>query len=219
MKKIQPRGESKKSSGFQRGRRFTDPQYVLFNKPYDVLSQFTDREGRSTLADYIPIPDIYPVGRLDKDSEGLLLLTSDGKFAHRMASPLFKVFKAYWVQVEGIPETSVLSALRRGVQVKGKKSRPAKVTILPAEPRIFPRPVPIRFRKTVPTCWLQIEIQEGMNRQIRRMTAQVGHPTLRVIRIGIGPLRLGTLRPGEWRRVRPAELKVLQSEGLTRGSS
>ena len=217
MKKIPSRRKSGKTSGTQRESRLIAPQYVLFHKPYDVLSQFTDREGRRTLADYIAIPNIYSVGRLDRDSEGLLLLTSDGKVTHRMASPAFKVFKTYWVQVEGIPEESVLLELRKGVMVRGKKALPAKVQVLSSEPRVFPRPVPIRFRKTVPTSWLQIEIQEGMNRQIRRMTAQVGHPTLRVIRVGIGPLRLGSLKPGEWRRLRPAEIKTLYSGGFAGG--
>jgi 23S rRNA pseudouridine2457 synthase len=180
-------------------------RHMLLHKPYGVLSKFTDSEGRPTLADYVGESGIYPVGRLDMDSEGLLLLTSDGKFAHRLTSPLQKIPKTYLVQVERIPEESALEQLRQGVVVKGKRTRQAKVHLLCYEPTVHPRPVPVRFRKSVPTAWLRMEIQEGMNRQIRHMTAQIGHPTLRIIRIAIGPIRLGSLPPGRWRWLREGE--------------
>jgi 23S rRNA pseudouridine2457 synthase len=179
----------------------------MLHKPYGVLSKFTDSEGRPTLADYVVEPRVYPVGRLDMDSEGLLLLTSDGALAHRLTAPLHNISKTYLVQIERIPEESALQQLRQGVMVKGKRTRPARVHLLQREPTVHPRPVPIRFRKSVPTAWLRMEIQEGMNRQIRHMTAQVGHPTLRVIRVAVGPIRLGSLSPGEWRWLREGELR------------
>jgi 23S rRNA pseudouridine2457 synthase len=184
-------------------------RHLLLHKPWGVLSKFTDSEGRPTLADYVLEPRVYPAGRLDMDSEGLLLLTSDGNLAHRLTSPFHKVPKTYLVQVERIPDESALLQLRQGVMVKGKRTRKAKVHLLHREPPVHPRPVPIRFRKSVPTAWLRMEIQEGMNRQIRHMTAQVGHPTLRVIRVAIGPIRLGSLPPGEWRWLREGELRGL----------
>jgi 23S rRNA pseudouridine2457 synthase len=184
-------------------------RHLILHKPYGVLSKFTDSEGRPTLADYVVEPKVYPVGRLDMDSEGLLLLTADGDLAHRLTLPSYKVPKIYFVQVERIPEESGLVHLRQGVIIKGKRTKPAKVQLLPAEPSVHPRPVPIRFRKTVPTAWLRIEIQEGMNRQIRHMTAQIGHPTLRIIRIAIGSIRLGSLRPGQWRWLRDEEVRGL----------
>jgi len=184
-------------------------RHLMLHKPYGVLSKFTDSEGRPTLADYVNVPHVYPAGRLDMDSEGLLLLTSDGDLAHRLTSPLHKVPKVYLVQVERIPDESALVQLRQGVMVKGKRTQRAKVQLLRQEPTVHPRPVPIRFRKSVPTAWLRMEIQEGMNRQIRHMTAQVGHPTLRVIRVAIGPIRLGPIQPGEWRWLREGELRGL----------
>lgn len=186
------------------------PQHLVFHKPYGVLSKFTDAEDRPTLADYVQVPHVYPAGRLDMDSEGLLLLTSDGTLAGRLTSPSFKVPKTYWVQVERIPDEAALVRLRSGVVVKGRRARPATVHLLTEEPLVHPRPVPIRFRKSVPTAWLQMEIHEGMNRQIRRMTAQVGHPTLRVIRVAIGSIQLGTLAPGEWRMLSLGEIQQLQ---------
>lgn len=186
-------------------------RYILFHKPFGVLSKFTDSEGRPTLSDYITIPGVYSVGRLDKDSEGLLLLTSDGVFSHLLTSPSSKVPKTYWVQVERVPDESSLKRLREGVIIQGKRTRPAKVTLLHGEPQIFPRSVPIRFRKSVSTAWLSIEISEGMNRQIRRMTAQVGHPTLRLIRVAVGPLSLGNLPIGQWRDLKEIELLALRS--------
>ncbi len=184
-------------------------QHLVFHKPYGVLSKFTDSEGRPTLADYVEIPHVYPAGRLDMDSEGLLLLTSDGNLATRLTSPSYKVPKTYLVQIERIPDEGVLVRLRHGVMVKGKRTRPATVHLLSQEPMVHARPVPIRFRKSVPTAWLRMEISEGMNRQIRRMTAQVGHPTLRVIRVAIGSIQLGTLAPGEWRIPSLSEIQGL----------
>ncbi len=185
------------------------PRHLVFHKPYGVLSKFTDSEGRPTLAGYVDVPHVYPAGRLDMDSEGLLLLTADGDLASRLTSPSFKVPKTYLVQIERIPDDAALVRLRHGVMVKGKRTRPARVELLLEEPTVHPRPVPIRFRKSVPTVWLRIEVHEGMNRQIRRMTAQVGHPTLRVIRVAIGSIQLATLAPGEWRVLRLDELQGL----------
>ncbi len=184
-------------------------RHLMLHKPYGVLSKFTDSEGRPTLADYVDESRVYPAGRLDMDSEGLLLLTSDGDLAHRLTSPFQKVSKTYLVQVERIPDESALVELREGVMVKGKRTRPATVQLLHGEPAVYPRPVPIRFRKSVPTVWLRMQIQEGMNRQIRHMTAQVGHPCLRIIRVAIGPIRLGSLPPGQWRELRAGELRGL----------
>ncbi|GJL56800.1 MAG: hypothetical protein NPIRA02_39320 [Nitrospirales bacterium] len=183
-------------------------RYLVFNKPYGVLSSFTDPDGRQTLADYIQVPSVYSAGRLDRDSEGLLLLTSDPSLFHRITDPRYKMWKEYWVQVEWIPSEDALTSLRRGVLVKGKMTRQADV-ILMAEPKLWPRTVPIRVRKHIPTAWLRIRIQEGMNRQIRRMTAAIGYPTLRIVRIGIGPIRLGDLQPGEWRELTNKEVAEL----------
>ena len=176
------------------------PKLILFNKPYGVLTHFTDTRDRGTLADYIPIPNIYPAGRLDKDSEGLLLLTDDGRLQHRIRDPHHKVVKIYWVQVEGTPDESALSRLRHGVVIQGRKTRPAQARIL-APPRVWERKPPIRVRKYIPTCWLGLEITEGRNRQVRRMTAAIGHPTLRLIRYAIGSWTLAGLAPGQWREV------------------
>lgn len=174
------------------------PRFILFNKPYLVLSQFTDNAGRPTLADYIPIPNIYAAGRLDYDSEGLLLLTDDGTWQHRLTDPRHKLPKTYWVQVEGVPTTEALRQLATGIILSDGKTRPAQVhPILP--PIIWERQPPIRFRKTIPTNWLSITLTEGRKRQLRRMTAAVGYPTLRLIRIAIGSWALGDLQPGQWR--------------------
>ena len=181
------------------------PRTILFHKPYDVLPCFTDLEGRRTLADYIEISGVYAAGRLDRDSEGLMLLTADGALAHRVTDPSHKLSKVYWVQVERIPDETALDRLRRGVRLKGVRTRPAGVRLLPSEPLLPERPVPIRSRRTVPTAWLEIVLHEGMNRQVRRMTAAVGHPTLRLVRIGIGPLRLGDLPVGAWRALTAEE--------------
>ncbi|MDF2494766.1 pseudouridine synthase [Sphingomonas sp.] len=174
---------------------------LLFNKPYDVLSQFTDRGSptkRATLSDYIDVPGVYPAGRLDRDSEGLLLLTDDGRLQARIADPRFKLAKTYLVQVEGEPGIEALSALRRGVDLKDGLTRPADVERID-EPALWPRDPPIRFRASVPDCWLRVTIREGRNRQVRRMTAAVGHPTLRLVRWQIGDWTLGDLAPGAYR--------------------
>jgi 23S rRNA pseudouridine2457 synthase len=183
---------------------------LAFNKPYGVLSCFTDSQGRPTLAGFIPIPGVYAAGRLDFDSEGLLLLTSDGQLAHRIMDPRQKLPKIYWVQVEGIPEAEALHQLKKGVLLSGRRTRPAKASLLVGPPPLPPRPVPIRYRKSVPTAWISVTVEEGLNRQIRRMTAAVGHPALRLVRVGIGPIKLGDLQPGEWRELSDAEVDSLR---------
>ena len=179
---------------------------ILFNKPFGVLSQYTDKSTesgpRATLSDYIDIPRVYPAGRLDRDSEGLLLLTDDGRLQARIADPRFKQPKTYFVQVEGDPDYTSLSALRNGVMLQDGPTRAAKVARIDP-PDIWPRTPPVRFRKTVPDRWLRITITEGRNRQVRRMTAHVGHPTLRLVRISIGDWSLDTLQPGTWRDAKP----------------
>lgn len=185
------------------------PQTIAFNKPYGVLPCFTDPEGRPTLADYVSIPDVYAAGRLDRDSEGLMILTSDGTLAHRITDPQHKLPKVYLVQVERIPAEQAIIELSQGVVLAGKRTKPAKVRLLIEEPTLPERPVPIRYRKNVPTTWLEITIHEGMNRQVRRMTAAVGHPTLRLVRIAIGPVRLGDLSSGKWRALRENDLTSL----------
>ncbi|MCC2981399.1 pseudouridine synthase [Sphingomonas sp. IC4-52] len=173
---------------------------LLFNKPYGVLSQFTDRsvpEARATLSDYIDQPGVYPAGRLDRDSEGLLLLTDDGRLQARIADPKFKLPKTYLVQVEGEPNEGALARLRQGVTLKDGPTRPAEVERI-ADPALWPRDPPIRYRASVPDCWLSLTIREGRNRQVRRMTAAVGHPTLRLVRWRIGDWTLADLGPGEF---------------------
>ncbi|WP_126174398.1 pseudouridine synthase [Altericroceibacterium xinjiangense] len=174
---------------------------IVFNKPFGVLSQFTDRgsaSARATLSDYIAVPGVYPAGRLDRDSEGLLLLCDDGRLQAQIADPRFKMPKTYLVQVEGEPEETDLDRLREGVRLKDGPTRPAKVERIPA-PDLWPRDPPIRVRKSVPDSWLRITIREGRNRQVRRMTAAVGHPTLRLVRWSIGDWTIAGLPPGEWR--------------------
>ena len=173
------------------------PRLILFNKPYRVLSRFTDDEGRSTLADFVDVPDVYPAGRLDYDSEGLLLLTDQGWLQNLIADPKHKLPKTYLVQVEGIPSEDELKRLREGIELKDGPTRPAEAVRIDP-PDVPERVPPIRERKDIPTSWLRLRIREGRNRQVRRMTAAAGHPTLRLIRQKIGPWRLGQLAPGEW---------------------
>jgi 23S rRNA pseudouridine2457 synthase len=172
---------------------------VLFNKPYAVLCQFRDRAGRRTLADYVPVPRVYPAGRLDYDSEGLVLLTDDGALQSRIADPRHGIEKTYWAQVEGVPDPDALERLRRGVRLREGPTRRARVRLIAEPADLWPRDPPIRHRAAIPTRWIEIHLREGRNRQVRRMTAAVGHPTLRLIRSAVGPYRLAGLRPGQWR--------------------
>ena len=184
---------------------------IAFNKPYGVLPCFTDPNGRPTLADYIDLPGVYAAGRLDLDSEGLLLLTSDGTLAHHITDPQHKLPKRYLAQIERIPSEEALGQLRTGVVLNGKKTKPAEVRLLPDDPQLPDRPVPIRFRENVPTAWLEIILREGLNRQVRRMTAAVGNPTLRLVRVAIGPIVLGNLHSGDWRNVTSGEISQIYS--------
>ncbi|MFM2482669.1 pseudouridine synthase [Celerinatantimonas sp. YJH-8] len=173
---------------------------VLLNKPFQVLCQFNDEQGRQTLADFIHEPDIYAAGRLDRDSEGLLLLTNHGPLQHRLAEPSQKMPKTYWAQVEGDITEQALQQLQHGVQLKDGLTRPAKSQKI-APPKLWERNPPVRFRQNIPTSWLSLTITEGRNRQVRRMTAAVGFPTLRLIRVQIGPWKLTSLQPGESRDI------------------
>ena len=191
-------------------------KYILFNKPYGVLCQFTDNSSenkRPVLKDYIPIPGVYPVGRLDLDSEGLLLLTDNGQLQNRLSDPKFAHPRTYYVQVEKIPNETALNKLRNGITIKNYRTRKAQVSLLNKEPNLPPRIPPIRDRQSIPTCWLEITLTEGKNRQIRRMTAAVGFPTLRLVRIAIGKnsqqITLTGLKPGQWRKLTAKEIETL----------
>jgi 23S rRNA pseudouridine2457 synthase len=191
---------------------------LVLYKPYGHVSRFGDESGHPGLAALVPVPDVYAAGRLDHDSEGLLLLTDDGALAHALTDPQRAHPRTYWVQVERVPDARALEALARGVVVQGRRTRPAQVRRLDAPPPLPPRPVPIRFRKNIPTAWLELTLSEGRNRQVRRMTAAVGHPTLRLVRAALGPLRLAQLglAPGEWRDLRRDEERVLRASAAER---
>lgn len=176
---------------------------ILFNKPFNVLAQFTDKStlgaARETLSDYIPVPNVYPAGRLDRDSEGLMILTDNGKLQARIADPRHKTQKTYWAQVEGIPDQDALEDMRKGLTLRDGPTRPARVEYMDAPANLWPRTPPVRVRQTVPDCWISITITEGRNRQVRRMTAAIGHPTLRLIRYAVGDWTLAGLDSGKWR--------------------
>lgn len=179
---------------------------ILLNKPYGVICQFSADEKHPTLKDYVPVPGVYPAGRLDTDSEGLLILTDDGRLQHRITDPRHKLAKTYWVQVEGLPDEAALEKLRRGVDLGDFVTLPAAAQAMDEPRGLWPRNPPVRFRKAIPTSWISLTIREGKNRQVRRMTAAVGHPTLRLIRWSVGEWTLQGLAPGEWRDVEPARV-------------
>lgn len=187
-------------------------RYLLLNKPYEVLTQFTDEHGRATLKDFVAVPGVYPVGRLDFDSEGLLLLTDDKQLQHRLSDPRYKVPKTYWAQVEGTPTEAALQQLREGVQIKEGFTLPAEIEALPeiAPANLWPRNPPIRYRASIPTSWLALTISQGMNRQVRKMCAAVGLPCLRLVRHALGDLSLAGLAPGEWRDLTAEEVAALR---------
>lgn len=187
-------------------------RYILLNKPYEVLTQFTDEHGRATLKDFVAVPNVYPVGRLDFDSEGLLLLTDDKQLQHRLSDPRYKVPKTYWAQVEGVPTEAALQQLREGVQIKEGFTLPAEAEVQPeaATADLWPRNPPIRYRASIPTSWLALTISQGMNRQVRKMCAAVGLPCLRLVRQALGDLSLAGLAPGEWRDLTAEEVAALR---------
>ncbi|UCE88474.1 MAG: pseudouridine synthase [Pseudomonadota bacterium] len=186
------------------------PRIILFNKPFGVLSQFTDADGRRTLSGFGLPSAVYAAGRLDRDSEGLLVLTDDGRWQHRIADPRHKLPKIYWVQVENVPQPAALEQLRCGVPLRDGPSAPAQVRIMDAPPGLWDRDPPIRKRLAIPTVWLELEIREGRNRQVRRMTAAVGHPTLRLVRYAVGEWNIDGLAPGCWREL---QVPALAEEG------
>jgi 23S rRNA pseudouridine2457 synthase len=188
----------------------TTKQYILFHKPFGVVSQFTPIAGYRSLREYGPFPlDVYPVGRLDADSEGLLLLTNDNYVKHRLITPAFEHPRTYWAQVEGIPAEDSLEKLRNGVIIEGVKTKPVEAKILDPQPKVPPRSKPIRYRKHIPTTWIELVLHEGKNRQVRKMTAAIGHPTLRLIRVAIAFLQLNNLQPGEHRHLTEQEIQEL----------
>lgn len=191
---------------------------VLLNKPYGVLCQFTSPDGRRTLADYVVRPGVYPAGRLDADSEGLVVLTADGALQTRIADPRHRLAKTYWVEVEGAPDDEAIAALERGVVLRDGPTLPARARRIAPPPGLWPRDPPIRVRKAIPTAWLEITIAEGRNRQVRRMTAAVGLPTLRLVRQAVGPWTLGTLAPGQWRE-EAVDARVLTSAAASTSSA
>jgi 23S rRNA pseudouridine2457 synthase len=174
---------------------------IAFNKPFGVICKFRPEPGRRTLADYLSIPNVYPAGRLDTDSEGLLLLTDDGALQARIANPRHKLAKVYWAQVEGVPSDAAIAALREGVDLGDFVAKPAGARLIEEPLNLWPRDPPIRYRAKIPTAWLELTLREGKNRQVRRMTARVGYPTLRLVRAGVGRVGLDGLAPGEWREV------------------
>ena len=182
----------------------TNEKYIAFNKPYGCLCQFTGEEGALTLSAFGLPKNVYAAGRLDKDSEGLLILTSDGVFNQRVTNPKSNKEKTYWVQVERVPDNESLKKLQRGVIIKSGKTLPCSARLI--DPEIDPRDPPVRFRKNVPTAWLEIKLSEGKNRQVRRMTAAIGHPTLRLIRVAIGKCQLGELAPGAYKEISPKDV-------------
>ena len=179
------------------------PRLLCFHKPYGVLSQFTPEGKWQGLKDWIDVPDVYVAGRLDADSEGLLLLTNDGQLQARIADPRHKMEKTYWVQVEGVPDDAALQRLRDGVELNDGKTLPAKARLIEPQPEMWARNPPIRVRQNIPDCWIELIIREGKNRQVRRMTAAVGHPTLRLVRMAVGPYSIAELQPGQWVDVLP----------------
>lgn len=172
---------------------------ILFNKPYGVICQFSPSGTHGTLKDFVSVPDVYPAGRLDTDSEGLVVLTGDGKLQHRITDPRHKLPKTYFVEVEGAPEDAALTPLREGIQLSDYRAKPAKVALVTAPDWLWPRVPPVRVRQAIPTTWLQLTIHEGRNRQVRRMTAAAGFPTLRLIRHSVGPWTLAGITPGTWK--------------------
>jgi 23S rRNA pseudouridine2457 synthase len=191
----------------------SNPEAILLNKPFGVICQFTGDGTRPTLKDYVDVPHVYPAGRLDTDSEGLVVLTADGAVQARIADPKHKLAKTYWVQVEGVPTDEQLAILARGVEIDGVLTRPAQARAIPDPPGLWPRVPPIRVRQAIPTAWLELIITEGRNRQVRRMTAAVGLPTLRLIRQAVGPWTLEGLAPGTWRREK-IDVSVLSSRAV-----
>ena len=189
---------------------------LLLNKPYGVLCQFSDEAGRPTLKDYVPVPGVYAAGRLDTDSEGLLLLTDDGALQHYIADPRHKQPKTYLVQVEGEPDAVALALLRAGLDLGDFRTQPCEARRVTEPDWLWPREPPVRFRKTVPTSWLEIVLREGKNRQVRRMTAKIGFPTLRLLRVAIGSWTLAGLAPGQWRELPPPALPALKSSSARR---